>query len=182
MYPSVLYTLLTAYLIGLASTSQSQQKIMDNLGPALPPTGPDGPPSTGGGQPGGDNVILTDVLGRDRSINIFAGFTRDIGTVDQRLGDQNANTTVLAPLNSAIMALPRKPWEDASDYKALGADAYEGNEGEDRAHKNLRRFVEEHVVVSSPWKEGEKVETMAGDKVWWEKKDGKTLVYLVPSI
>jgi hypothetical protein len=172
---SVLYPVLTASLFAFAS---AQQKIMDNnLGPALPPVGPDGPPTAQPGQqPGSDSVILTDVMGRDRSINIFAGFTRDIDTVDKRLADGNSNTTVLAPLNSAIVALPRKPWEDARDYQALGADAYEGPDGEDKAHRNLRRFVEEHVVIESPWNEGDKVETMAGDKVWWEKKDGKTFV------
>jgi hypothetical protein len=142
-----------------------------NLGPVIP-----GHPKDPSSQPGGDTVILSDVLGRDRSINIFAGFTRDISTVEARLGDGNANTTVLAPLNSAIMALPRKPWEDPQDYHILGADAYEGKDGEDRAHKNLRRFVEAHVVPNSPWEEGEKVETMTGGMIWWEMKDGKKIV------
>jgi len=145
---------------------------MDNLGPALPPDNPNSPPFT---EPTGE-IILTDVLGRDRSINVFAGFTRDITDVDQRLGDSNLNTTVLAPLNSAIMALPRKPWEDPQDYAKLGAEAYEGSEGEDRAHRNLRRFVEAHVVPMSPWLEKEKVATMAGGEVWWEMKDGKKVV------
>ena len=145
---------------------------MDNLGPALPPDNPDSLPYD---EPTGE-IILTDVLGRDRSINVFAGFTRDISDVDQRLGDPNMNTTVLAPLNSAIMALPRKPWEDPQDYAKLGAEAYEGTEGGDRAHRNLRRFVEAHVVPMSPWAEKERVATMAGGEVWWEMKDGKKLV------
>lgn len=145
---------------------------MDNLGPALPPDNPDLPPYD---EPTGE-IILTDVLGRDRSINVFAGFTRDISDVDQRLGDSHMNTTVLAPLNSAIMALPRKPWEDPQDYAKLGAEAYEGTEGEDRAHRNLRRFVEAHVVPMSPWAEKERVATMAGGEVWWEMKDGMKLV------
>lgn len=70
------------------------------------------------------------------------------------------------------MGLPRKPWEDPEDYDKLGADAYEGPEGEGRAQNNLRRFVEAHVVPVSPWKEGEKVKTLAGGEVWWEGKDG----------
>lgn len=145
------------------------------LGPALPPPENDvplpfSPPS------GGDSVILTDVIGRDRSINIFAGFTRDIECVDDRLGDETLNTTVLAPLNSAIVALSRKPWEDPEDYSRLGPNAYAGEEGEERAHANLRRFVEAHVVPISPWEEGDKVETMVGSTIWWEMKDGKKTI------
>jgi len=171
-YSSIIYSILSAALISSSSASVNQKPVMDNLGPALPPDNPDSPPFN---EPTGE-VILTDVLGRDRSINVFAGFTRDITDVDQRLGDSNLNTTVLAPLNSAIMALPRKPWEDPQDYAKLGAEAYEGSEGEDRAHRNLRRFVEAHVVPMSPWAEKEKVVTMAGGEVWWEMKDGKKVV------
>lgn len=76
---------------------------MDNLGPAIPPADD---PSAPSGEPTGD-IILTDVLGRDRTINVFASFTRAIDSVDQRLGDPHLNSTVLAPLNSAITALPK---------------------------------------------------------------------------
>jgi hypothetical protein len=173
-YSAILYPLLSLAAISSASASHPQKPVMDNLGPglAIPPENREPPPES---HPTGE-VILTDVLGRDRTINVFAGFTRDIDTVDQRLGDENANTTVLAPLNSAIMTLPRKPWEDPEDYAALGPHAYDGSDGEDRAHRNLRRFVEAHVVPVSPWVEGEKVRTLAGGQVWWEVKDGKKLV------
>ncbi|PVH76388.1 hypothetical protein DL98DRAFT_425704 [Cadophora sp. DSE1049] len=134
------------------------------------------PPSTS--TPGGDSnspsdsVILSDVLGNDRSINIFAGFTRDFATISQRFEDSNTNTTILAPINSAIMALPRKPWEDPKDYDTLGTEAYEGEQGEERAHRNMRRFVEAHVVPVSPWKEGVRVKTLEGGEVWWESGEG----------
>ena len=100
----------------------------------------------------------------------------DIETISKRLDDSSKNTTVLAPLNSELQKLPRKPWEDPEDYNALGAEAYTGNEGEDRAHRNLRRFVEAHVVPTSPWQEGEKVETVGGGKVWWEDREGTRTV------
>ena len=83
---------------------------------------------------------------------------------------------MLAPLNSALQKLPRKPWEDPEEYNALGENAYKGQSGEDRAHSNLRRFSEAHIVPVSPWKEGEKVETLGGGKVWWENKDGDRIV------
>lgn len=123
------------------------------------------------------NIILSDILGTNRQINIFAGFTRDILSVSTRLESTSENTTLLAPLNSAIQSLPRKPWEDPRDYAALGTQAYDGKDGEDRAHKNLRRFVEAHVVPTSPWEEGQKVETLAGGKVWWEsREEGKRVI------
>lgn len=122
-------------------------------------------------------VILSDVMARDKSINIFAGFTRDVECVETRLDNAKVNTTVLAPLNSAVEGLPRKPWEDPRDYGALGADAYEGKGGEERAQKNLRRFVEAHIVPRSPWVEGDKVQAVGGGgDVWWEMKGGKKVV------
>lgn len=122
-------------------------------------------------------VILSDVMARDKSINIFAGFTRDVECVETRLDNAKVNTTVLAPLNSAVEGLPRKPWEDPRDYGALGADAYEGKDGTERAQRNLRRFVEAHIVPRSPWMEGDKVQAVGGGRdVWWEMKGGKKVV------
>lgn len=66
------------------------------------------------------------------------------------------------------MSLPRKPWENKEGQ----------GEDEERAKENLRRFVEAHVVPVSPWKEGVKVETLAGGEIWWEEKDGKRVVSL----
>ncbi|MCJ1402601.1 hypothetical protein MMC11_005821 [Xylographa trunciseda] len=135
------------------------------------------PPSDGGedSMSSGDTMI-SDVIGKERIINIFAGFTRDIETITRRLDDNEQNTTVLAPLNSALQKLPRKPWEDPKDYDALGVSAYEGQSGEDRAQRNLRRFVEAHIVPRSPWNEGDKVETLAGNKIWWEGKEGRRII------
>ncbi|KAK4251783.1 hypothetical protein C7999DRAFT_10557 [Corynascus novoguineensis] len=153
-----------------------QAPLMDPTGPgpALPPSGPPppGPPAGSGG-----GVVLSDVMGRDRSINLFAGFARDIESASRRLEDSSQNTTVLAPLNSAIEKLPRKPWEDPRDYGALGPDAYEGGDGRERAQRNLRRFVEAHLVPVSPWREGDKVKPVDGGReIWWEEKDGKRLI------
>ena len=95
---------------------------------------------------------------------------------EERLSDLGTNTTVLAPLNSAVDALPRKPWEQPGDYAALGADAYEGDKGQDRARTNMRKFVEAHLVPESPWGENDKVKAVGGKEVWWVEKDGKRVV------
>lgn len=157
------------------SSRQHQQEAIMNPGVQLPNNEPSKPnaPSTSNGD---STVILSDVISSQRIINIFAGFTRDISSVSQRLDSTSQNTTVLAPLNSAVSDLPRKPWEDPQDYAALGANAYSGEDGEDRAHRNLRRFTESHVVPVSPWSEGEKVKAMGGNTVWWESREGKAVV------
>ncbi|KAI1127108.1 hypothetical protein F5Y10DRAFT_243434 [Nemania abortiva] len=125
-----------------------------------------------------DSVLISDVMGRDRSVNAFASFARDVAEVARRLDNAGVNSTVLAPLNSAIDKLPGKPWEDPRDYGALGANAYDGDDGQERARRNIRRFVEAHVVPLSPWREGEKITSLLdGDReIWWEMKDGKMLL------
>jgi hypothetical protein len=125
-------------------------------------------------------VIISDVIGKTQAIAIFSGLTRDIDPVSGRLDDASQNATVLAPDNSAMKNLKRKPWEDAEDYEAFGAEAYKGQDGENRAHKNLRSFVERHIVPESPWAEGKKVKTLNGNEVWWETKDGKKKVWFGP--
>jgi len=159
-----------------SSPFDGQHPLMDPVGPALPPGDSEPPPSDQGGA-GSGSVVLSDVMGRDRSINIFAGFIRDVDSVAKRLDDSSQNTTVLAPLNSAIEKLPRKPWEDPRDYGALGANAYEGEDGQERAERNLRRFVEAHILPVSPWPEKQKTRAVGSDRdVWWEEKAGVKVV------
>jgi hypothetical protein len=142
-------------------------------------------PSDAGGNNDNDTegpsgaLTISDVLPKTRSINIFASLTRDVSSVTSRLESQapTDNTTLLAPLNSVMTHLPRKPWEDRPDDKS-GAGALRN---EDRAAENLQRFVEEHVVPVSPWKEGKagKIKTVGGRELWWEKRhDGKKMVVM----
>jgi hypothetical protein len=172
-YLFLIHPFLTASL-AVTAYSQAQNPMADNnLGPAIPPAH-EAPASSNPAD--NEAIILSDVIGNDRSINIFAGFTRDFAPISKRFEDSSLNTTILAPINSAIMALPRKPWENPEDYDNLGADAYEGETGEERAQHNLQRFVEAHVVPASPWKEGDKLKTLAGEEIWWESKHGGKVV------
>ncbi|KAL8949910.1 MAG: hypothetical protein Q9222_004023 [Ikaeria aurantiellina] len=171
----VLYTVLNL-LSGTLSERTSNFAAWKEHAPASPQQAPmlniPIPGFGGGKEKSTGDVTISDVLGNDRVINIFAGFTRDIDAISKRLNDDTQNTTVLAPLNSEIQKLPRKPWEDPEDYENLGQSAYDGSAGEDRAHKNLRRFVEAHIIPTSPWKEGEKVKSIRGEELWWESKNG----------
>jgi hypothetical protein len=136
------------------------------------------PPVTGGDT---SNLIVSDLLVKTPKINVFASLTRDFHPVASRLNDKSQNTTVLAPLNSAINSLPRKPWEDPEDYERFGkAEAYKGDEGKDRAQRNLQKFVEAHLVPVSPWREGEEVETVGGGKVKWVKEGDTVFVSSLP--
>lgn len=123
-------------------------------------------------------VIISDVIGKTQDIAIFSGLTRDVDAVAGRLDNAGQNTTVLAPDNSIMRTLKRKPWEDPEDYNSFGANAYAGSSGEDRARQNLERFVQRHIVTESPWEEGKKVTTLAGNEIWWETKDGQKKVSL----
>lgn len=123
--------------------------------------------------------IVADVLPKIKGINIFASLTRDFESIASRLNDSSRNVTVLAPRNSAIQDLPRKPWENPEDYEKFGSvEAYQGTGGEDRAKRNLRRFVEAHLIPTSPWRKGEEVETLGGGKLRWEMDREKKKIYV----
>jgi hypothetical protein len=152
-------------------THNAQAPIM-NPGPVQPPSANN--PSPDASKPdGGSDLTISDILPLSRSINIFAQLTRDIASVTARLSTSVAsNTTLLAPLNGAMQDLPRKPWEDRPGQTGGVSAAH----NEEKAADNLRRFVEAHVVPVSPWEKGEKVETLGGDELSWEDRDGKRIV------
>jgi len=160
-----------------AHSNQNQNPM--NPGPVqgLNPEGPNGQLHSGSGGDVDDNTLsISDILPQTRKINIFASLTRDISTVTSRLESTKPedNTTLLAPLNSAMQALPRKPWEDRpGDDTGVRAER-----NEDKAAQNLQRFVEEHVVPTSPWREGMqgKIKTLGGQELWWEEVDGRQII------
>ncbi|KAJ6128052.1 hypothetical protein N7471_009269 [Penicillium samsonianum] len=160
----------------LALEHKEHHSIMDKIFPGIvqpQKTAPDEDVSSkDSGSP-----IISDVLPKTKGINIFARLTRDFEPVANRLNDASKNITVLAPRNSAIQALPRKPWENPEDYKKFGeVNAYEGQDGQDRAKRNLQRFVEAHLIPTSPWRVGEEVETLAGEKLKWTKEGDKIFI------
>jgi hypothetical protein len=143
-----------------------------NPGPVQGGAEPESP--NGGGNAGDNTLSISDILPQTRKINIFASLTRDISSVTGRLESTKPedNTTLLAPLNSAMQALPRKPWEDRPGDEGVSAQY-----NEDKAAQNLQRFVEEHVVPVSPWKEGKRMKTLGGQELWWEENsDGKRII------
>ncbi|KAL1976513.1 hypothetical protein VTN31DRAFT_2795 [Thermomyces dupontii] len=123
------------------------------------------------------NLFVSDILAKTRQVSIFASVVRDFASIADRLSDQQRNTTVLAPLNLAVQALPQKPWEDPADYARYGAEqAYQGSDGKERARRNLQRFVEAHLVPVNPWDEGLEIETVGGGKVSWSREGEKIVI------
>ena len=157
------------------TSEKGQSPIMNIPNILFPPSSDKDKDASSGGS---EDLSISDVIGKERVINIFASFTRDIDNISRRLNANDQNTTVLAPLNSELQKLPRKPWEDPEDYNELGANAYQGQSGEDRAQRNLRMFVEAHIIPVSPWEKGDKVDSIGGGKLWWEEKEGKKMVCL----
>ncbi|MBA7493062.1 hypothetical protein ES702_03617 [subsurface metagenome] len=149
----------------------------NDLGPAIP----DDSSAPGDNQNGNNGQLtISDILPSQRQINIFASLTRDVESLNSRLESSlpDSNTTLLAPLNSAMSDLPRKPWEDRPDDNS-GISAASN---EDKAARNLRRFVLEHVVPVSPWLEGKEhaIKTLWSQEnggendreIWWETRGG----------
>ncbi|KAM4067290.1 hypothetical protein HRG_001266 [Hirsutella rhossiliensis] len=135
------------------------------------------------------SVPLADILGTHRSLTSFSSVTRmhpsslASDVLSQTATASSSTTIVLAPLNSAIDALPRKPWEDPDDYAALGQSAYDGAQGQDRANANLRRFVDRHLVVveaaAAGWPRGQRATSLAGRELWWDD-DGSGNRFVMP--
>lgn len=146
----------TSFFVPEDSSSSGKMKGDKDNGPGYVPETP---------------LIVSDILDKTREVNVFASLTRGIESVSNRLNDKSKNTTVLAPLNSALQALPRKPWENPKDYEEFGLqEAYAGQSGENRAQENLKRFVEAHVLPASPW-EGEQ-EVLGGRRLSWTEGEG----------
>lgn len=150
-----------------------------------PPSVPDRNPGNGrdDASRGDGDLIVSDILNKERDINGFASLARQIKPVFTRLNDGSKNATVLAPSNAALQRLPRKPWESPADYEVFGQeDAYVGQQGRERAAENLKKFVEMHVVPDSPWPENSDTQTLGGGRTQWKKEDdGRVYVSHTPA-
>lgn len=124
-----------------------------------------------------DPICISDILPKVRAINTYAALTRDFETSRGQLSDPSKNMTVLAPRNKAVHDMPHKPWEDPEEYRALGeAEAYQGKEGQERARRNLEKFVEGHILPVCPWGEGQQVTTLGGKTLSWVREGERKVV------
>ncbi|KAK9238797.1 hypothetical protein V1525DRAFT_374083 [Lipomyces kononenkoae] len=120
----------------------------------------------------GVQLLMTDALGVDREISIFASLVRQVEGLMWRLQDRSQNTLVLAPNNEAMQKLKRKPWEGEET-----AEHSDPIDEERRAMENIARFVLSHVVndygFDAP---GEKKKCGAGVSDLWYENEGDHMV------
>ncbi|KAK9362060.1 hypothetical protein V1504DRAFT_449414 [Lipomyces starkeyi] len=120
----------------------------------------------------GVQLLMTDALGIDREISIFASLVRQVEGLMWRLQDRSEDTLVLAPTNEAMRALKRKPWEDEET-----TEHSDPIDEERRAMENIARFVLSHVVndygFDAP---GEKKKCGAGVSDLWYESAGDHMV------
>ncbi|KAK9350942.1 hypothetical protein V1505DRAFT_373570 [Lipomyces doorenjongii] len=120
----------------------------------------------------GVQLLMTDALGIDREISIFASLVRQIEGLMLRLQDRSKDTLVLAPTNEAMQALKRKPWEDEETIQHS-----DPIDEERRAMENIARFVLSHIVndygFDAP---GEKKKCGAGVSDLWYESAGDHMV------
>ncbi|KAF8469669.1 FAS1 domain-containing protein [Kalaharituber pfeilii] len=130
-------------------------------------------------------LTLSDVISIHREIGVFIDTLLSVDEAGSRLEDGAQNTTVLAPTNTVMRHLSRKPWQDPRDAEEADTqgvsqdDLYAGDAGEDRASQNLRRFVQAHLVEVSPWQKGKEnmAKTLGGKSVWWDEEGGVRKIY-----
>lgn len=121
---------------------------------------------------------LADRLTQSRKSSIFFDYARDSTTIYSLLVDPSATSTLLIPLNSAIIALARKPHEGPVSVTIEGVERggkYSSSREDEEARATyLERWIEAHVVsgevdLNGEGWEGKEWETMAGGKVSFEK-------------
>ncbi|GAA6014193.1 hypothetical protein JCM10207_006128 [Rhodosporidiobolus poonsookiae] len=116
---------------------------------------------------------LADVLTRSRQARIMFDYLRDSAQVSTVLVDPSGSSTVLAPVDSAILALARKPHEGPESFDEPDIRS---NEEERRRAEYLEQWVKAHLVLekvdleADGW-DGKEYTTMAGSTVRFATSD-----------
>ncbi|KAI5449504.1 hypothetical protein NCC49_004648 [Naganishia albida] len=86
---------------------------------------------------------LAECLTVERKLSLFYEYAREVGPVMKRIVSPTLKTTLLVPVNQAIIALPHKPHQDTLDTVHVS---------EAKVKNNVERFVKAHTLASSiPW-------------------------------
>ncbi|KAH9824237.1 hypothetical protein DFH28DRAFT_238869 [Melampsora americana] len=96
---------------------------------------------------------LTGALTLQTKLSLFYNYIRDVAPINQRTMDPNQKTTILAPLNAAIMRLSRKPHqglqtpESEAPFHELSPEAKIAREESNLSY--LTRWVSAHVILDT---------------------------------
>lgn len=130
--------------------------------------------------------LLADRLTQSRRTTIFYDYSRDSATLTRRLGSTNEQTTLLVPLNSAIVALARKPHQGPPppvSAEAGEVSPFDTKEEEQAKAAYLEKWLEGHAVAgdnidldAEGW-ESKTWTTMSGGTISFEKSgEGRKLM------
>lgn len=118
--------------------------------------------------------LLSDIIGIEKKCTIMSDYALGLEKVALRLQSSSTQTLVLMPLNSAISALPQKPWLDVSGDKS----DISPQRNDERAATNIQRFVEAHVIDISTkdFKADHTFVSMSGQKLHLTLKEGEKYI------
>ncbi|KAJ9117981.1 hypothetical protein QFC20_000262 [Naganishia adeliensis] len=86
---------------------------------------------------------LAECLTVERKLSLFYEYAREVGPVMKRIVSPTEKTTLLVPVNQAIIALPHKPHQDTLDTVHVS---------EVKVKNNVERFVKAHTLATTiPW-------------------------------
>ena len=98
------------------------------------------------------------------------------------MANDKLNSTLLAPRNSALQSLHRRPWEDEDEDEGSQVIRH-GSKGdlssqeiEDKARQNVEQFVAGHVITNSPIQPDIELETLRGTKISYTIKSGEKFI------
>lgn len=87
------------------------------------------------------SVLLKTQLAVTREIAIFASYVRDVESLQERFNDEKTYSIILAPSDSAVRSLIKKPWAFPSPVDEKLPDERK----EQIIRNNVRTFIAEHI-------------------------------------
>ncbi|EIN14337.1 hypothetical protein PUNSTDRAFT_59633 [Punctularia strigosozonata HHB-11173 SS5] len=92
---------------------------------------------------------LADLLTIEPSASIFYSYARET-KFSMRFSEQQSNTTLLVPVNKAVMALARKPHQGPAPGQLEDGVTITEQEYEAQSQENVRKWVGAHIIPDSP--------------------------------
>ncbi|GAA5872850.1 hypothetical protein JCM16303_006853 [Sporobolomyces ruberrimus] len=127
---------------------------------------------------------LTDLLTRSKHSRLFYDYLRESTSVSTRLANPLESTTILAPVNSAIVSLERKPHQGPPEPVGGNVEGYSGSREDEQARADyLENWIKRHLVngrvnLEDQTKEYETLQE--GAKVTIVKREGHELYTVMP--
>ncbi|GAA5898019.1 uncharacterized protein JCM6883_000895 [Sporobolomyces salmoneus] len=91
---------------------------------------------------------LTDLLTRSKNSRLFYDYIRESTSVSTRLANPLESTTILAPISSAIVALPRRPHQGPPVPVEGHVEGYSGSrEDEEARAEYLEKWIKRHLIA-----------------------------------